>query len=76
MVGINIVQQRNIARESKPKKDKGGDMESPIGSSCDYQLNFFKPETVFLKDNVRIISYPYYHLGCSCVLLSYPAEGD
>ena len=30
-------------------------MESSISSSRDYQINFFKPKTAFLKDNVRII---------------------
>jgi hypothetical protein len=54
-------------------------MESSTNSSCHYQVNFFKcfkPKIAFRKDNVRIISNQYYHLGCSCVLLSNPVNCD
>jgi len=51
-------------------------MESTTSSRRNYQINFFKPQTVFLKENVRIISSQYYHLGCSCVRLSSPVEAD
>lgn len=51
-------------------------METSTSRRCDYLMNFFKPEIAFRKDNVRIISNQYYHLGCGCVLLSYPVECD
>jgi len=51
-------------------------MESSIRSCWNDQVKFFKPETVFRKDNVHIRSDPYYHLGWGCVLLSYPVEDD
>ena len=38
-------------------------MESTTSSSRNYQINFFKPQTAFLKGNVRIISSQYYQLG-------------
>ena len=51
-------------------------MESTTSSRRNYQINFFKPQTAFLKDNVRIIISQYHQLGCSCVLLSSLVEGD
>lgn len=44
-----------IVRGSKLKKYKGGEMESAIRSSDNYQINFFKPISYFLKDDVRAI---------------------
>jgi hypothetical protein len=44
-------------------------MESTTNSSrCDYQINFFKPKSIFLKDNVCtiVISFAIWAVAVFC----------
>jgi len=43
-------------------------MESTTNSSCNYQVNFFKPKSIFLKDNVCtiVISFAIWAVAVFC----------